>query len=279
MTYLQCPEHYLFRYVLGIKSPPVKAMKQGKAIHDTLAQHYTAKKETGTGWHIGKLQDFYEMRITQLLEEYERELEETKSLISKNFLTKEKEYKPAEMKDAGVRGLAAYKQEVDPLVTPDLVEQEFVLETNKDINIKGWIDLTDTEKIIHETKTSRKSQNIQEIARDPQLAIYQIGYEKLKGTKPASYSKDFIILGKKDAKIQRFELKKPDIDPTSMLRYIWNILKAIQNDCWYCVHPANSWVCSKDWCGYYKLHQELRKIGFEKMLKKYSHHEQSKKTN
>lgn len=298
MTYLQCPEHYLFRYVLGIKSPPAKAMKRGKALHETLDHHFTQKKIDERGMNSNQAQDFYATQLETALQEYEQELEETKILVSRDFLKKEKEVSKAELLDAGTRGLAEYfmgKQQIirvngakqteegrtaslESEVKPDLVEQEFILETNQDVSIKGYIDLTDTARIVHETKTSGKTPQIQDIARDPQLAIYNIGYEKLTGIKPAGFSKDFIISLKKEVKIQRYLISKPDIDKESILRYIWNILKAIQNDIWYCIHPANSWVCSADWCGYYKLHQELRKIGFEKMMEKYSRKNYAKET-
>lgn len=290
MTYLQCPEHYLFRYVLGIKSPPAKAMKRGKALHETLDHHFTQKKIDERGMNSNQAQNFYATQLETALTEYEQELEETKALVNGDFLKKEKAISKAELLDAGTRGLAEYftgKQQIikvngakqteegrnAPLeseVKPDLVEQEFVLETNHNIAIRGWIDLTDVSRIVHETKTAGKTPQIQEVARDPQLAIYNIGYEKLTGIKPAGFSKDFIIPLRKEVKIQRYLISKPDIDSESMLRYIWNILKAIQNDVWYCIHPANSWVCSKDWCGYWKLHQELREIGFERMTEKYS---------
>mgnify|MGYP001578047252 FL=1 len=244
-------------------------MKQGRAIHETLANHYIQKRTDNRGYSQNEIQDAYEHILDKEMDEYEKELEETKKLVDKDFLAKEKEITKDEMLDAGTRGLAAYYTEINPKVQPEFVEQEFSLETNQNISIKGWIDLTDTKKIVHETKTSRKTPNIQEVGRDPQLAIYQIGYKKLAGKKPLGFSKDFIILGKREAKIERFRIRKPDIDPEAMLRYIWNIVKAIQNNIWYCVHPANSWVCSKDWCGYWKLHQELRQIGFETITKKY----------
>ena len=270
MSYIGCPEHYLFRYVLGIKSPPAKAMKQGIAIHKTLAEHYSKKKEDGKGLAIKEAQDVYVNQLKSAMRDYEKELEETKALISKDFLEKEKEMDEIEMIDAGTRGIKVYHEELEPSVKPDLVEAKFEIETNQDLNIMGYIDLTDEAEILHDTKTTRKSPNVQELGRDPQLAIYQIGYKKLKGKNPKSYAKDFIIMGKKEAKIQRFEIKKPEIAGEAMLRYIWNVLKAIQSNAWYCIHPANSWQCSKDWDGYYRLHQELREVGLDAMIKKYT---------
>lgn len=268
MTYLGCPEHWLFRYYLGIKSPPAKAIMQGRAVHDTLAYHYGKKKE-GDILPVSELQDYYAEQLNSAMKDYENETEETKSLITKEYLAKEKETTKEEMLDAGTAGIAAYKKEVDPRVSPDLIETSFAIATNQDIKITGRIDLTDTKRIIHETKTKRRAPAMQEVARDPQLAMYRTGYENLTGKEPAGYSKDFIILGKREAKIQRYQIKKPDIDSESLLRYLWNILKAIEADSWYCLHQSESWICSKDWDGYWLLHKELRKIGFEKMLQKY----------
>src|SRR3989338_8025545 len=49
MTYIRCPEHYLFRYSLGMQRLPRKVLKHGFALHETFAYHFDQKKKDGKG--------------------------------------------------------------------------------------------------------------------------------------------------------------------------------------------------------------------------------------
>ncbi|MCH8048776.1 PD-(D/E)XK nuclease family protein [Patescibacteria group bacterium] len=155
-------------------------------------------------------------------------------------------------------------------IKPDLIEQVFEFQAGKDIKVVGFIDLIDKNGVIHELKTTRKSPNMQDIRSDPQLAIYQLGYHSIKGKYPIALSKDYIVLSKNDSKITRFKVTRPFADRNTVLRNIHAIMKAAENNIFYCMHPAESWMCSKEWCGYYTLHQELKKIGLAKFMSKYS---------
>ena len=44
--FLRCPLQYEFRYIKGLKVPPVEAMTLGKSIHSTLEENYKQKIET-----------------------------------------------------------------------------------------------------------------------------------------------------------------------------------------------------------------------------------------
>ena len=59
MTYVRCPEHYLFRYVLGMKRPPRKVMKHGFALHETLAEHFDQKKQDSKGLKPQEAKEFF----------------------------------------------------------------------------------------------------------------------------------------------------------------------------------------------------------------------------
>ena len=269
MTYVRCPEHYLFRYMLGIKRPPTKAMIRGSAIHDTLASDYIQKKNRGFAMKEREAQELYENLLAQHMEKYKKGLGESSFLLTKEFLQREENTSVSELLDAGTRGIRAYKREVERKTEPVLVEASFGIPMSKDMEIVGRIDLADTSSIVHETKTAKKKPALQDVASDPQIAFYILGYEALTGQRPKSMVKDFIIFQKLEASIVRYPVVKSSIDQKTLFRYIKNVLQAIKQNVWYCLHPADSWICSKEWCGYWKLHKELRRLGLPKFVEKY----------
>lgn len=269
MTYVRCPEHYLFHYVLGIKHPPRKAFKHGFAIHETFARHFTQKKEDAKGLNVSEAKEFFEFVLENGMEDYAAELEETKKLLTKEYLSKEKMSPFHELLDLGKRGIEVYYKKLNPKISPDLVEAAFEFPVENAMKVIGRIDLIDTKNVIHEMKTTRRTPPRQDIAQDLQLVIYQIGFEQLKKRKPAGISKDYIVLGKRESKIVQLQLQKPFFQKEAVLRNIVLLMEAVRRGIFYCLHPADSWVCSKEWCGYSKLHQAVRKRGLERFIHTY----------
>jgi hypothetical protein len=273
MTYIRCPEHYLFSYVLGIKRQPRKVFKRGFAMHETLQYHFEQKKIDGKGISPLEAKEFFVHSFADALEEYKQELAEARPFLTREYLSKEKKVSVPDMVDAAMRGLDIYFKRLNPYIFPDLIEEAFEFEVEKGLTVGGRIDLTDTKGWIHELKTSKMSPNKQDIRADAQLAIYQIGYQTITGHAPKGISKDYIVVSKKNPRVVRFKVARPFIDKKAVLRYISAIMNGVRNEIFYCVHPAESWICSKDWCAYYKLHQELKKLGYPALMTKYAPHQ------
>ena len=270
MTYVRCPEHYLFRYKLGIKRNPRKALKHGLALHETLAYHFDQKKKDGKGLKIGEAKEFFVDVFGNALEDYRVEVEAVRPYLTREYLSKERKVDVGELIDLGMRGLEVYYKKLNRFISPDLIEEAFNFPVTTGIEAVGKIDLTDKKGVIHELKTTRRSPNMQDIRSDPQLAIYQIGYKEITGHAPKALSKDYIVLSKNDSKIVRFRVVRPFVDKRTVLKNIMTVMEAAKRNIFYCLHPAESWMCSKEWCGYYKLHQELKKTGLQDFTKKYS---------
>lgn len=270
MTYVRCPEHFLFRYVLGIRRPPGKAQKHGFALHETFAYHFDQKKKDSKGLKVRDAKEFFVEVFKSALEEYETEMEETKRLITKEFLFKEKGIDVNQLVATGLRGIDVYFRDMNPKISPDLVEEPFAIPTASKVDLMGRIDMTDKKGVIHELKTTRRMPNAQDIQLDQQLVIYQLAYQSLKGKLPKGIAKDYIVFSKRDAKIVQFKVDKPFFDKNVVFRNIAVIMEAVKRNIFYCIHPAESWVCSKEWCGYWKLHRELREKGMVKFMLHYS---------
>lgn len=270
MTYIRCPEHWLFRYSLGLKRTPKKILKHGFALHEVFAYHFDQKKKDGKGIKVGDAKEFFADVFLGALDDYKQELESTRPYLTREYLQKEHQVDINDLLDRGMRGIEVYFKKLNPLIIPDLVEEAFEFQASKDIQVIGRLDLTHVNGTIHELKTTRRNPNMQDIRSDPQLAIYQLGYHSIKGKYPVALSKDYIVLSKNDSKITRFKVARPFANRNTVLRNINAIVKATENNIFYCMHPAESWMCSKEWCGYYTLHQELKKIGLAKFMSKYS---------
>src|SRR3989338_2812719 len=105
MTYIRCPEHYLFRYKLGMQRLPRKVLKHGFALHETFAYHFDQKKKDGKGLKLKEAQEFFADVFQSGLEDYEQELQDAKSLLSKEYLVKEREVDIEELLSTGAKGI------------------------------------------------------------------------------------------------------------------------------------------------------------------------------
>lgn len=270
MTYVRCSEHYLFRYILGIRRQPRKVFKHGFALHETLQYHFEKKKEDGKGLKLPEAQEFFVEAFGNALEDYRQELREARPYLTREYLSKEHKVKVGDMIETGLKGLEAYFRYLNPHSNPDLVEAPFSFQVRPGLEVVGRIDMTDKKGVIHELKTTRATPNKQDIRSDAQLAIYQIGYRSITGKAPKGISKDYIVLSKNNSRIVRFKVQRPFIDKRTVVRQVNSIMEAVRNNIFYCLHPAESWICSKEWCSYYKLHQEVKKLGLEAFLAKYA---------
>jgi hypothetical protein len=270
MAYVRCPEHWLFQYKLGLRRNPRKVFKHGFAMHETLAYHFEQKKQNKKGIKLIEAKEFFVHTFASGLEEYKQELHDARPFLTREYLSKEKSIRVEDMLESGLRGLEAFYKYLSSAIDPDLVEEPFSISVRPGLTLGGRLDFTDKKGIIHELKTTRKSPNKQDIRVDPQLAIYQLGYHSIKGRYPLAISKDYIVLSKKDSKVVRFKVSRPFVDKKTILRNVGAIADATKAGIFYCMHPAESWICSKEWCGYYGLHQELKKMGLQKFILKYS---------
>lgn len=268
-TYLQCPEHYLFRYILGIKIPPKKVVTRGKAIHKATADYYR-NKLSGTNLSLLDYKNLFAESLKEELTNYEKDLQETSWLVDKNYLEKEKEITEKDLEKSGLVGVEVYYRDEAQKRKMKEIEKELRIQTNLGIDLVGYVDYINETDDIYELKTSSKKPSIQELEKDPQLNYYWLLYKNISGKSDVMFEKTFLVLSSAP-KLVKYQLSSKDlvINEKTLLYYIGNVIKAIKNNIWYCIHRADDWVCSKDWCGYYKLHQELREKGLDWVKEKY----------
>src|SRR3989344_1751274 len=122
MTYIRCPEHWLFRYKLGIKRQPRKVFKRGLALHETLQYHFEEKKKDGKGISLAEAKEFFVHSFKNALEDYRQELFEARPFLTREYLSKERKVNVSDMVETGLRGLEVYFGRLNRFIDPDLVE-------------------------------------------------------------------------------------------------------------------------------------------------------------
>ena len=258
-SYMGCSAHYLFSYVCGIKMPPRAAMAQGSAIHKGLGDGYQYKIDNGKDPKLNDLLGIFEQDFAERIA---------------NEVEKSKKDDPTELLlDQGVELLKKYHAEKMPTITPKASEVGFEVDfKNKNYKLLGFIDLADTDGIIHDHKVSTRAPSENDIKSNQQLSAYSLGYQALFGEREKGVVFDYLLRGK-NPKIVTHKSKRTLADHKRFLTNVAYIMQAIESQLFFCFHtPTNSWICSPDWCGYEErgYHKELYKIGVNKFIEKYA---------
>mgnify|MGYP001302554037 CR=1 FL=1 len=244
-TYLRCPLQYYYRYIEGLIIPPNSALSFGKVTHKTAEDNYKQKIETKEDLPLDEMQD----RWAQYWDEAAQETE---------F---EKDEKPGQIKDEGINCITTYHKEISPNVQPVLVEEKVELSfANTDYTLLGYIDVVDENKMIIDTKTTKRTPSEDNIKKDIQLTAYSLCYQTLFEEKEAGVRLDYIVRNKKP-KIVQLTANKTQDDINRFLKLVAYVVKAIENELFY--PNVHNVTCSEKGCGYYhKCYREWgRKAG------------------
>jgi RecB family exonuclease len=255
-TYIRCPEHYLFSYVLKIKKPPNAAMIQGRAVHEAIAFDYKEKFKTGKNLTTGVVLDYFGEVIDNAFNEVDWEREEEK---------------PTAIKDGAAAVLKLYHQEVAPDINPLLIEEDVRIGfDNVPYDLKGIIDLVDLSEEITDFKVKKRKPNAADLSEDIQLRTYSAGYRQRFGKPEAGVKLHYLVASKTKPELIALDPYRytPD-DLSRLFRTVAYVVKAINSGIFYCAHPSDSWICSEKWCGYYEIHKELAKYGLDYIKDKY----------
>lgn len=227
--YLRCPLQYQFRYIDGLKIPPVSAMTLGKSIHSALEVNYSQKIKSKVDLKIEQVIDAFSDYWNQ----------KSKETIF------EKDEKPGEVKDDGIKLINVYHNQISPTIQPKLVEKEFELEfSNVPYTLKGYIDLVDIDRVIIDHKTTKRSMVESDVATDIQLTCYALAYRSILGDQEKELRFD-VIVRNKTPKIQQIPTTRTQADIDRFLKILAYVSKAIKEGIFY---PSPNFLCGS--CGY-----------------------------
>lgn len=230
--YLRCPLQYKFRYIDGLKIPPVSAITLGRSIHSALEVNYCQKMKTR--------EDLPVEQVTDLFSDFwEADVKET--------LFDEDE-KPGKVKDEGVGLITTYHSRVSPTIQPKVVEKDFELSfENVDYTLKGKLDLVDNQDIIIDHKTTKRSMPQDDINSDLQLTCYALAYRHALGQKEKALRFD-VMVRTKNPRIQQITTQRSQEDINRFLKILAYVSKASTLGIFY---PNKNYFCGI--CGYKEL--------------------------
>ena len=233
-------------------------MAQGSAVHTALAEGYDYK-----------IINRKDPKIDDMLGVFETSFKD--SLVNEVELSA-KDDEPDLLLDQGAELIKLYREEKMPWIKPLAAEVEFNMEfSNKDYTLLGYIDLVDKAGYVHDHKVTKRTPSEDDIKNNQQLSTYSLGYRALYGKAEKGLMFDYLVRGK-TPKLVTHKTRRTKADHKRFLTNTAYIMAAIEQQHFYCMHPATiNWICSSAWCAYEErgYHKELYTIGVNKFLEKY----------
>lgn len=243
----KCGMQYHYRYVEGIKSPPGIAMLKGTATHAAIEANMRAKLETGAPLPSEAIRDAAADAFTAATRAGEYVLDGDYAEMSASDAL-------ASGKDGAVGLAELHAAQVAPLIEPTGVEMRVRLPESEALPVVlfGVVDLVDRGQIVRDTKTSKKSPAKDSADSSMQLSAYALLYAGLNdGRLPAKLTLDYLVEtpgGKRSSTVQ--ETTRGWEDVRAFVARANAALRVIEAET-FLPAPADSWVCSPKWCGYW----------------------------
>lgn len=232
--FLKCPRQYMFRYLMGIKTPPRSAQTVGHAFHTAIDQNFTQKIATKTDLPVGDVLD-------ACATEFDKQ----------SPVTDWDGEDPGEQKDLTIRLSKAFHEKAAPKILPITVQEAFRLETDAGYALGGTFDVVENGHVLRDQKTSKTEYAEDAVQIEIQPAVYSFAYQKKHGVRP-TFAYDVVTKHKKESRYQEVRGQVTDTQTEQMFDAVNVMHKQIQRgDFQYA--SADAWWCSKGWCGYWDM--------------------------
>lgn len=234
----RCPFQYQLRYCENLKIPPASALAWGSSSHTALEHNYREKVKSKMDVPVGTLTDVF-------VESWRTYKAEVALEEGENF---------DKLENEGIDMMKAYHSEVAPSVMPRLVEIASYVPLTPQINLSVKIDMVTMDEVIKDHKTSKKSPAKNALEKDMQVSSYWFTYQQQEGKDPAGAEWDWLVRTKKP----KFVSLQATRTPRAIERFK-NICEVTARQITACykagAFPPNedSWVCSYNYCGYWRI--------------------------
>lgn len=232
--YLKCQKQYFYRYIMGLRMPPKSALTLGGAVDSGVTLNLQTKLTTKEPAAIGDVLDAYSTEFDRRSTETDWDGDDA-----------------GEQKDAGVKLVELHYEKVAPNLEPATVQEAFRIETDAGYAIGGTLDLTTTDGMIRDTKTSAKAYDEDAVSMSIQAAMYDFAYEVKRGEKAKGFAFDVL----KKTKTPAYQEVTGQVSSTQremLFESISIMHKQIQAGD-FLPAPEGGWWCSKKFCGYWPL--------------------------
>lgn len=236
----RCGEQFRRRYIEGDKVPPGVNLIRGKSCHKARQLNLSQKIETHTDLALAEVvaraRDEVHAAFTD-----EVQLDEGVSI--------------KQARDETVDGAvslsgcdyASFQTEMQPTA----VEEKIVVTIpGLGRDIMGYLDCADIEELVRDAKFVAKTPNKNAADVSSQLTTYSLLYATKVGHLPAGVQIDAVVALKRGPKAVPFLSTRDEADHDVLLARYYAAIKCIDAGI-FRPAPADHWVCSPMYCGYY----------------------------
>lgn len=246
--YLRCPRQYFYRYIMGIKTRPSGALKQGGVFHKAAEFNYNQKVSSRKDLPVDEVADYFAQTFET---EWDREEVE---------LDAEAGETKGGLKDQGVDLIKVHRKVIAPTVQPVEVEQKLEyqfqpldehgepLVGDETVKVLGIIDVVDEDGLIRDNKTMGRAPSQLEVDTDPQLSIYSL-VRRMVTRKVEPELRLDVVLKHVRPEARVFRAKRSVAMLTMQRNTIGMVARGIKAE----VFPRNTkgWHCAPKFCGYW----------------------------
>ena len=275
-----CALKYYYQYIEQIKTPPSAALLRGNAVHFAADHNFRFKMQTG--------KDLPEENLASMVSQAFGKFARGYSLIDYETDKWKQEWDikdikwdsaPGKSNDDCVRMIKALAKEVFPKYHPLGVEEKFVIPFDNDgFLISGITDIRCnlvfpdyigdeiSRNIIVDWKTANKSWPANRCHTEYSPYIYGLSHLILYGTIPEAFVFEVAAPLIKSVKLEPHVTYRTGEQIKTFMQYvIAPAVKMIESG----IFPAclTGWMCSPNYCGYYKDVCQARKAGKTYVLK------------
>lgn len=237
--FARCPEHWRRRYLERMYEAPSGAMLLGSAVGAAEAQADHQQMESGER----PSSDF-------TLDVFSDEFEERTGREEVDWGTS----KPGDVKDAGIRVVQAYDEQVAPHVQPVAVEREFNLSFDGvEWGFRGFIDLEEADGAVVDRKVKGKKLTPADASVDLQASAYLMARRAEGNPAPVFRFHDCVKTKTPYAEVLPTTRTDAQLDAfiDRLFRVAAEMNWRITNEVWGYA-PPGSWWCSERMCGHWR---------------------------
>lgn len=234
--FILCPRQYRFRYIEGLRRPPLGKWVQGGAVHEALAHNYEQKIQTHEDLASLDVVDFMAAAFDQrILDEGEVNWEGEES---------------GKLLDQAAKITANYQKVWAPSIQPIAVELEQRVVFDDFPDLLGFIDLIKEGGGVIDHKLVARTIPQGDADNSTQLSCYGFTRYIATGIEDQELSFDCLVKTK-TPKIVRVSTRRGMLDHNFLLKQMTEIYRCIKAGVF--VPNTNGWHCSPKYCGYYGM--------------------------
>jgi RecB family exonuclease len=250
--YRRCPAQWRYRHIDHLPDPPTGALTQGSAVHAAVAENMRQKIETKQDLPAAGVKALFREAWSLLVAgEFPDPFGRPK--LAPEFAENED---PRQLAEEGEALTLKYLDEYCPAIQPAAVE--FPVEGRiAGVEVKGFIDLLDTDGRIIDLKVVKRSPHEDKVSPDHRFQVAT--YRKLLDTRVSGAARVDHLVKNKSPKIVRQDYTIQDCDLEECEKMYPLVQQAIRTGLF--LPNRSSYICSRKYCAFWRACQ--REFGGE----------------